>query len=252
MILAWLIGKVFWSVFYAPSSYLQQPIFKPVQVSTASPLTNTNLYLFGKNDSLPAAKKTTPVTALKASKLNLRLLGVVVAPTMSVAIIEKSGKANSYALGEQVQKAVTLQEVHADYVIINNRGLLERVEMSKSQNLFNDSNESVNQLTSQQSEKLAQVKSNALRNPVSIMRYVRFQNIMNNGKIQAVRVWPRQEKEIFSALGFKAGDQLISVDGNSIDQLSKSPELWQSLLKQSQFELTVKRKGLQIPLSIEL
>ena len=70
--------------------------------------------------------------------------------------------------------------------------------------------------------------------------------------IKSVKVWPQQEQEIFTALGFQAGDELIQVDGIEIDELSKSPDLWQELLNKSYLDMTIKRNGQEMPLSVQL
>lgn len=250
--LAWLLGKLLWSITYSEVIYLQQPIIKSSKHLPSEVQNNANLYLFGKLSSPQTQSISKPVNEIKTSKLNLRLLGVMITPSISVAIIDKSGKSNSFALGEEVQKGVILEEVYPQYVIVNNRGLFERLEMSQVENVFSAEPGKEILLTPEETKKLVQVKAQALENPVSIMRYVRFQNVMSNGKINAIKLWPRQEKQIFSALGFQAGDQLESIGGRSIDTLSKSPDLWQKLLKQNQFELMIKRNGQQIPLLIEL
>ena len=250
IMLAWLLGRVYW-LFVEPENYsLSLPTINPTLTQQKSTSVAEPVYLFGKQEKVVKA----PVVEqqeFKKSNLNLKLMGVLMAPSMSVAIINKAGQSNSYAVDEEIQRNVVLQEVHSDYVLISNRGVLEKLEMSKAENLFSGSGVAT-ELSQKQKMKLGVVKQNALKNPVSIMRYVRFQNIMKNGKIAAVKVWPRQEKEIFEALGFVSGDELISIGGESIDKLSRSPSLWQSMLKQSQFELTVKRNGQEMPLSVGL
>lgn len=250
-LLAGLLGQAFWAAISPPAYSLAMPTIgnsteNEVRVQRVSPV-----YLFGTKTATVEKPIVKQQSELKQSKLNLKLLGILMAPSMSVAIINKSGQSNSYALGEEIQRNVVLKEVHADYVILSNRGLLEKLEMLKAENLFSSNNDT-QELSQVQVAKLSKVKETALKNPVSIMRYVRFQNMVRNGKIESVKVWPRQEKEIFNALGFNAGDELLSVNGQAIDKLAKSPTLWQGLLKQSQFELTIKRKGQEMPLSVEL
>lgn len=253
VLLAWLAGKLLWNFFYPNDVQLTQPQLNQSVAQESSINAISSMFLFGKPDISSAVKSvdTKQKEKLKESKLNLKLVGVLVAPNMSVAIIDKSGQSNSYLIDEEIQRNVYLKEVYRDYVLISNRGFIEKLKMEQTRGLFEEGSVSKS-LSQSQLSKLTVVKENALKNPVSIMRYVRFQNISKNGKITGVKVWPRQEKEIFSALGFVAGDELISIDGQSIDKLAKSPTLWQSLLKQSQFELMVKRNGQEIPLSVGL
>ena len=253
VVLAWLLGKLIWSVIYSPTYELNFPSLS--QGESRAPVNQvfSPVYLFGKVDKVAMTKPVVLEENVKKSRLNLKLLGVLLSPSMSVAIIENKGQSNSYAIDEEIQKNVVLQDVYEDYVLISNRGVLEKLEMRKTDSVFSGSDAASDVvLTAGQKAKIDDVKKNALKNPVSIMRYVRFQNVLRNGKLQAVKVWPRQEKEIFAALGFKSGDELISVDGNDVEKLSKSPELWQELLQKSQFELIVKRAGQEVPVSVEL
>ncbi len=249
---AWLLGRTFWAVFYPPVYELSLPSLQTVEPTSKQKNTYSTLYLFGKS-----AEPSTPTYVdekdVKKTRLNLKLLGVLVSPQMSVAIISKSGKSESYAVGEEIQRGVELEEVHPEFVVISNNGLLEKLQMSETENVFADivSGDS-GLLNDKQKAKLDEVKQSALKNPVSIMRYVRFQPVNVSGKIQSVKVWPQQEKEIFEALGFKPGDELLEISGYSVDKLSQSPTLWQELLQKSYLELIVKRDGQNIPLSVQL
>lgn len=248
-ILAWFIGKGVW-LFFAPANQsLTLPIVDKSSSKDASIINSASIYLFGMSiDKKPLVNEQ--LEDIKRTKLSLKLLGVLISPQMSLAIIEHNGRALSIMLDEEIQKGVSLQAVYSDYVIIRNRGIDEKLIMQQTDNLFAES--SSTRLNETQMDKLVAVKDKALKNPVSIMRYVRFQNEIRNGVIVSVKVWPRQEKEIFATLGFEPGDKLLAVDGHSVDSLSKSPKLWQRLMQQDHFNVTVIRSGRQIPLSVQL
>jgi general secretion pathway protein C len=66
---------------------------------------------------------------------NYQLKGVVMAsnPADSAAIIGIDGKpAQSWNVGQQLQSGVTIKEVHASYIVLNEGGLMKRVELPET------------------------------------------------------------------------------------------------------------------------
>jgi len=258
--LAWLLGDLAWKwVSPQPSSQLELPSLEPLNQTQQSPVRAAPVYLFGRNEAKPVSKPVVEQKKVKKTRLNLKLMGVLSSPHMSVAIISKSGKSESYVLEDSIQRGVVLKEVHGTYVVLDNNGAYEKLQMDELKNVFSgDASQPsaaasrTSQLNAKQRAKLDKVKQKALENPVSIMRYVRFKPVNKNGKIKSVKLWPQKEKEIFKSLGFKSGDQLTEVNGRSIAEISASPDLWQELINSQQLELVVERKGQSIPLSVQL
>lgn len=242
-LLAWMLGKMFLAFYVNPQSDLILPSMstQSEKQSMNSTSMSSPIYLFGR---APANESKPLIVAkdVQKSRLSLKLLGVLIAPSASLAIIEKGGKDYSFSLGEKIQRGVVLKDVHSDYVVITHNGLLEKLEMVQDQDVFTN-HDSGSELTEQQLKTLKSVKDNALKNPISIMRYVRFQMIQKDGKVSAVKVWPRAEKSIFESLGFKSGDVLKNVSGYSVEDLAKSPTLWQTLLKKTDLDLIIERNG---------
>ena len=66
---------------------------------------------------------------------NYQLKGVVMAsnPADSAAIIGVDGKpAQSWNVGQQLQSGVSVKEVHANYIVLNEGGLMKRVELPET------------------------------------------------------------------------------------------------------------------------
>lgn len=250
-VFAWLLGKFAWSFFYAEQQELIVPdIQAPSQQSAQVSGVAAPIYLFGRAENASAPVLVAP-ESVKKTRLNLKLLGVLVMPDNGVAIIQKGTESNSYTIEETIQRGVVLKEVHPSYVVLSHNGILEKLQMVENENVFTE-DASSEPLTAKQKQTLDNVKQNALKNPISIMRYVRFQMVQKGGNITAVKVWPQKEVEIFKALGFEAGDELQVVNGHSVADLTKSPDLWQELLKKSYLDLTVKRQGKVQNISVQL
>jgi general secretion pathway protein C len=253
LLLAWLIGKLFWLVYSNSQPELVVPTLQsPInQGSSASHQVLSPVFLFGHPQNIKEQPKVVEQN-LQKTRLNLKLLGVLVLPNNGVAIIEKSSKSHSYSLDEEIQKGVVLKEVHPDYVVINHNGVLEKLKMVSDEALFSqEDNQATHTLSAKQLDVLKSVKNNAQTNPVSILRYVRFKMGNDKGK-QTIKVWPRKQKEIFKALGFQSGDEITIVNGYTVSELAKSPNIWQGLLKESSLDLTLIRNDQVQSISVQL
>lgn len=67
-----------------------------------------------------------------------------------------------------------------------------------------------------------------------------------------IKVWPKQEKVLFTTLGFHSGDLLKVVNGHTVDELSSNPALWQKLLSESSLSVVIDRQGVEQSLSVEM
>jgi len=89
--------------------------------------------LFGKQVVEPAAPAA-PVRPVAAapSRLNIRLLGTIVAGDRSSAVMKLgSAKEQVVFTGHDIQPGVTLEEVETDAIVVDNRGRREKVLMAK-------------------------------------------------------------------------------------------------------------------------
>ena len=242
LVLAWLVGKAFWTLYDDAQIELVVPATQAKTVKSQVSEVASPVYLFGRAERVQQEQAPVDNQNVKKTRLKLKLLGVLISPEYSIAIIENNSKSFSYSLDETIQDGVLLKEVYPDYVVLSHNGLLEKLQMVKDDEIFVQNADSP-ELNQRQKTILKNVKENALKNPISIMRYVRFEMVQKSGKVQAVKVWPQREKEIFTSLGFQAGDELKVVNGHAVADLMKSPAIWQELLKQSSLDLTVDRNG---------
>jgi len=241
LVLAWLVGKAFWTLYDDAQIELVVPATQAKTVKGQVSEVASPVYLFGRAERVQQEQAPVDNQNVKKTRLKLKLLGVLISPEYSIAIIENNSQSFSYSLDETIQDGVVLKEVYPDYVVLSHNGLLEKLQMIKDDEIFVQDADSPELNQRQKTKK--NVKENALKNPISIMRYVRFEMVQKSGKVQAVKVWPQREKEIFTSLGFQAGDELKIVNGHSVADLMKSPAIWQDLLKQSNLDLTVNRNG---------
>lgn len=251
LVLVWLGVKFSMQLWQNPSDMfsLSLPLLKKESTAETSQLPRLQGTLFGKTSEISTdeAVKATPVVEqdeLKKTRLKLTLKGTLVTPNRQVAIIQKGRQTLVLAMGEEIERNVELHSVFDNFVVIDNKGVMEKLSLPEmnipSRSISSSPSKS---LTQSQKQKLKSLRQKLKSSPLAINRYVRVRTIQKGGKIQSLQLWPRSEKAIFEALGFRAGDRLTAVNGQSVIDLASDMSKWQSMMKLSQAQFTVKRNG---------
>jgi len=261
ILLAWLVGRSASSMLYSsdipslPTLVQAKPINQAVQGEYS--------YLMGKPD-LKALKESAPqkskesVSEITNTRLRLKLIGVIDLESSGVAIIQSSGKTLVVSEGEKIVQGVDLIEVYSNWVMISHRGKREKLMMEETakglieQGGSKTAPSAPSRLSPENSAALKKIGESLKKSPISISRYVRFKTIGKKGNWTAIKVWPRSNIGVFTGIGLKSGDLIKSVNGKSIQEISQDPSLWQTFLNESQFDLTVERRGEPVSLSIDL
>lgn len=255
-ILAWSLGKLFVGFLEVPVQVAQPEMVAPnaSQSAVSNVLVVPPSYLLGRPEKLLTQKVIESPELINKSRLNLKLIGLLKHPLKSIAVIDVSGKVQVFAVGEEIQPDVELVEVGATFVVISNRGQHEKLELKEAPNILNSSysGEESADITEAQSEKLNLIKEEVKNSPLSILGYVRYEFINKKGEPAMIKVWPKQETALFTALGFQPGDLLKVVNGHSIDELLSNPALWQALLSETSLSVVVDRQGIEQALSVEM
>ncbi len=255
-ILAWSLGKLFVGFLEVPVQVVQPKMVAPN--TSQSAVKNTLIippsYLLGRPKELLAQKVIESPELINKSRLNLKLIGLLKHPFKSIAVVEVSGKTQVFAVGEEIQRGVELIEVGANFAVISNQGQHEKLELKEAPNILknSDSEEESADMTETQSKKLNLIKEQVKNSPLSILGYVRYEFINKKGEPAIIKVWPKQEAALFTALGFQPGDLLKVVNGHSIDELSSNPALWQTLLSETSLSVVIDRQGVEQALSVEM
>jgi general secretion pathway protein C len=206
--------------------------------------------------SRPAPPPTPKTEVPVATRLNLKLLGVIQSSSRDVAIIGSGSKTLVLTIGEEVQANVTLLEVHPHYVILQNRQKKEILAMEGEVVVDADKKEEPEPQKAERpeldTEKLKTLSGEIRQNPMRFGHYVRFQPLQENGNWVGLRIWPRNEPQMFAALGFEQGDVIKAINGQSMDQMAKNPAIWNGFLQETRFSLQVERNGLLETVEVDL
>ena len=249
LIFGWLLGSMLSFSLQSPVILNAPSLQKNTSSNYSSPSRMVTIDLLGQQmpDTSISSQESSDVTE---TSLNLEVLGIVALPEDKGLVIIKSGSQTLLvSVGEKIQARVYLDAVYSDYVVIYHNGVLEKLMMSESNELLESD---AFGLSREAESTLGELKKELKKSPMKIMQYVRFQ-LVNAGKHNAsMKLWPKNEPEIFEELGLEAGDVLKMVNGRSIAQLTQKPRLWMKVLNESVLEMEVERQGQVAYLVVEL
>lgn len=245
---AWLIGQLLAINLAVQPDY---PVMRLDAKKMSPPtLTGQSSGLFG----YPPVEQTTQppqiTDAVEASKTKLDwvLQGVIVNANQAVAIIELSGKTKVVLEGEFVVPKIRLVKVLSNGILLDNRGVAEKLLLKQGDSGLMQTSPVVSAsepqiLTGADQQRLTEIGQTLRKAPMSIGQFLRFQPINQKGRWIGVKIWSKNDKKLFKALGFAEGDLVTQVNGKTIDDMSKDPTLWKQFLTLSEFELVIDRAG---------
>jgi len=130
LLLAWLVAG--WWMAGDSSLPALQTTAEPVAAALPKAVDISAVALFGKGVVQVAVPKPVAPVAAAPTRLNIRLLGTVVAGKRSSAVMKLGGgKEKVVFIHGGIQAGVSLEVVEADAIIVNNRGRREKVLMAK-------------------------------------------------------------------------------------------------------------------------
>ncbi|QZN90416.1 type II secretion system protein GspC [Idiomarina abyssalis] len=235
-----------------------------------SSLKSLNLFGAAERNDRSTNTRNAPKTSL-----NVRLIGVSASsnPERSAAIIQQGTKQQTYVIGENLgSSSVTVEEIHADRVILDNNGRLETLEMEDigedrpalslvidgSGNgdgaLVPEDDEGANADESNLpddasvEEQLAQVANN----PSSLLDYVSISPVQADGELKGYKLNSGKNPELFRDAGFQNGDLAVAINGYDLTDMEQAMLASQELSEQKQVSIEIERDGERMELSFEL
>ncbi|WP_448569445.1 type II secretion system protein GspC [Thalassotalea ganghwensis] len=271
--MAFLLAKITWLTVDDATNFLTVPAvqssnFQDKNQQTVDLTALKKMNLFGVHS--PDKPKVAPVQVQDApeTKLNLTLTGVVATNETSTAaaIIEKSGKQETYGIDDKITGTrATLETVYSDRVIINVSGSLEtlmldgikyrkgqernerRVTNERSrednQNRFDAPQIVDRRDDAPLSQSVQQLKEDIQDDPGNIIDYLRISPKRKNGDIIGYSLMPGNKAEFFTASGLKAGDVAVQINGYDLTIPSNAAQALQELKEQQEISLVVDRDG---------
>ena len=232
--LCWKLAGLFW-LWVAPPQVMQMP---RVELGSQQPQVPniTNFALFAEQSKNPAD-----------DQLNLQLQGVVVGQPsqFSSAVIKANNVAERYRVGENIEgSAYYLAEVYWDRAILkNNSGQTRELFFQGIDNLDQQivppaTAPVVAPAVSQEQQALGQAVQNLQQDREQYLKDLGV-NINNTG--QGYQVTEQTPAALRSRLGLQAGDQIMSLNGQTIGQGQNDAQLLERARREGQVKIEVKR-----------
>lgn len=227
------------------------------------------LNLFGNLLAKPVEE--VEVTDAPVTRLNLTLTGVVTSSLQDqgAAIIENSGKQETYGLGEKITNTnATLKEVYRDRVIIKN-GLasetlmLDGIDYSKPkiqvsddyqvEDIPDDRQQASGQPQRRTLSKDALEASRELQEqPANFTDFIAITPHRPAGELEGYRVSPGKKAALFEAAGLKAGDIVTEINGLDLTDMQQSLEAMGALREIQSLQMTINREGDLLTIYLDL
>jgi general secretion pathway protein C len=229
------------------------------------------LNLFGAF-SQQAVEKVEEVVIENAPETRLKLLltGVVASSNRATAaaIIESSGKQETYGIGENIKGTrAVLENVFNDRVLLKVSGRLETLmiegidfnknakaikqspttKQSKRQSAPSRRLSSPN-VVDQRNNKTLTKSTNSLRkdlddDPGKITDYLKISPKRENGKIMGYRLMSGKDPTFFQNAGLKSGDVAVQMNGFDLTEPREAAQALKSLKEQRETSLLLDRNG---------
>ena len=207
------------------------------------------LNLFGDLSAEPI--KEQQVIDAPVTKLNLTLTGVVASTikAQGAAIIENSGKQETYGLGEKVSGTrATLKEVYADRVIIQNGPanetlMLDGMDYSNPQSPGPARIERAAQYRRTLSEDALEASRELQQAPANFTDFIAISPHRPGGELEGYRVSPGKNPALFKAAGLIDGDIVTEINGLDLTDMQQSLEAMNALKQLQSLQMTISREG---------
>ncbi|MDJ0711932.1 MAG: type II secretion system protein GspC [Woeseiaceae bacterium] len=254
--IGWQIARVIWMLIPVPT--VDEPINVPVNLPAAAAPSGSGAdvqtiaanHMFGvaSEDDAAVPLELIPDDNLSdTQRTNLVLKGTIASAIKeySVAVIaDGNAEQKVYIIGDRVMSGVTLHDVYADRVVLNENGALTNLRLPSD---FPAASAPVRRATAS-TRQAGRPNPNSLQNVVTqnltkLTDVIRPTPYLVNGQQAGYRVYPGRNREQFAALGLRPGDLIKDIEGQSLTDPSQAMQIFQSLGTAEQVSVTIERNG---------
>ena len=284
-----LSGFLFWDIYKVmnPEPLLIPEI--KIQASLPMPVAVWSSWLDSAvsnppTQAAPPAPKKEEGEPKRTIDVKVNLVGVFGGKRNGVAIMGINGQGHQvYIVGDQVQDDIALAEVRLNSILLKVEDVEREYAIPRPDSVIEEINDNLqtanqsqpsviqpalpnrqNQLQRQQQperqsvaqvtpttrKKITSVKKQVQEKPLSALGLGDFKLTRSQGQL-GVQVRSFKYKDVLVGLGLQLNDVIISVNGKSIQEVTKNPQLANSLLQLSRFDVVVIRNGRKISVPIQ-
>jgi len=209
--------------------------------------------LFGKlqaQATKPVVQKPKPVVV---SRLNIKLLGTIVAGENSAAIVAvaKRREQQVFFIGDRIQPGVILKKVEAEAIVVERGGKLERISLEQGAKLTATPmpGAAIAANLGLASAQPTSIKMNRahlqqqLQNFPVLMTQAKAAPHFVNGKPGGFAITQIAPGSLYQQAGLQNGDIILTVNGKQITNAKQAMNLYQTLKSAAAIDLELIRAG---------
>ena len=261
ILIGYYLARIFWLMFPAPPAAGWQP---PARLATTGAATSgpadyatiTAAHLFGEVSADAPAYSGDAADNATETSLSLQLRGAIAAddPRFAHAIIaDGSGNEKVYFVKAAVPGGATVQQIHADRVVLARAGQLEVLRLPREgQGGSAPAAAPPPRFRPAADAGATNVQELVSENAAGFLQVVRPQPFMPNGQLKGYRIYPGPNRQQFQALGLRAGDLVTEINGIALNNPTQGMEVFRSLGDTPQITVTVERDGQPQVLSLDM
>jgi len=216
--------------------------------------------LFGALQHGEAENETTVSKPVVVSKLNIRLLGTVVAGDRSAAVVSLNGasKQQVFFIGERLQAGVELDAVEVDAIVVLHQGKHERIVLNKDAPLQSVGLKSpisappVRALGGMHRQMNRRYLNKQVRNFPKLLSQARVVPHFNQGKSDGFEIKEIVPGSLYEKVGLQNGDVIRKVNGQEVKSAEQAMAMYQALQNATAIDLEIGRAGTIVPIHYDI
>jgi len=204
--------------------------------------------LFGRQAVAPPVPVATAPAVAAPTRLNIRLLGTVVAGDRSMAVMQLgAGEEQVVFVGEDIQSGVILEQVETDAIVVDNRGRREKVLMAKGSlgpaaQSFSPTGATAPVGSSSRTFTREAIQSQIQDLPKLLTGALAIPH-QTNGNPDGFMIRDIVPGSLYAQAGLKNGDVIKRVNGQEVSSPEQGIALFQALQTASSLDLEITRAG---------
>jgi len=258
ILLAWLVSAWWMPSNHATRLHQQTEIIEQMLTPNSNDAEWQKIAIFGEIISKPAIQKAVikkPATPkpVVVSRLNIKLLGTVVAGKRSAAVVtmNASPKQQVFFLGDTMQAGVTLESVEVSAIVVNHQGKSERILLNKQKAIAGATVEPATPTVG--SRPVQRTMSRAylnqqVRNFPKLLSQARVMPNFKQGKADGFVISEIVPASLYDKIGLKNGDIIRKVNGQAIRSAEQGMAMYQALQHAPAIDLEIQRGTVIMPI----
>jgi len=208
----------------------------------------SKVHLFG--EPLKQEVKREKQVAVVDSKLNVKLIGTVVAGVKSAAVVSVNGsqKQQVFFLDEEIQPQVVLRAVEATEIVVENHGKRERISIEAGKSIVAVQSNQVRQVARPAARRLdrridKRHLQSQMRNFSTLLSQARVTPHFTNKKADGFIISEIVKGSLYEEIGLKNGDVIQKVNGESVTSAEQAMRMYRELQNSTFIDVEINRGG---------